>query len=216
MPGRRLPRSFYLQPTLEIAPKLLGMYFVRKTPGGLLAGRIVEVEAYLGELDPASHAYRGQTPRNEVMFRDGGHLYVYFTYGMHFCANVVTENAGVGRAILLRAVEPVEGIHSLARRRGLPRTDVAHICNGPAKLCQAFAIARKQNGTDLCGERIWIEQREPPLEGRLIGTSSRVGISTGKEQKWRFFVKRNAFVSKGQPVLMTTPPRRHRGAEKKT
>ncbi len=199
MPGHKLSRSFYLQPTLEVARKLLGMYLVRNTAGSRLAGRIVEVEAYLGELDPASHAYRGRTARNDVMFSRGGHLYVYFTYGMHFCSNVVTEKAGIGRAVLLRALEPVEGIPLLARRRGKDPADPEQLCNGPAKLCQAFSIGREQNGTDLCGSDIWIERRDSPLRIAQIGTSSRVGISAGRKQKWRFFVKGNRFVSKGRP-----------------
>jgi DNA-3-methyladenine glycosylase len=200
MSRQKLPRSFYLQPTLDVARKLLGMYLVRRTPRGRLAGRIVEVEAYLGERDPASHAYRGRTARNEVMFGKGGHLYVYFTYGMHFCGNVVTESRGTGHAVLLRAVEPVEGVPILARRRGLSPADYEELCNGPAKLCQAFGIKREHNGTDLCGESIWIERRDPQLSGDLIGVSTRVGISTGKERLWRFFVKGNRCVSKGRPA----------------
>jgi len=200
MPGQKLSRSFYLQPTLNVARKLLGMYLVHDTAGGRLAGRIVEVEAYLGELDPASHAYRGRTARNEVMFSPGGHLYVYFTYGMHFCSNVVTEKEGIGRAVLLRALEPAEGISSLARRRGKDPANPEPLCNGPAKLCQAFGIGREQNGTDLCAGDIWIERRDPPLRAEQIGSSSRVGITTGRAQKWRFYIKGNRFVSKGRPA----------------
>jgi len=196
----KLPRSFYIQPTLDVARKLLGLYLVRRTPRGRLAGRIVEVEAYLGELDPASHAYRGRTARNEVMFRKGGHLYVYFTYGMHFCSNVVTESKDTGHAVLLRAVEPVEGVQILARHRGMNPAAKEQLCNGPAKLCQAFGIKRENNGMDLCGATLWIERRDPPLSGDLIAVSTRVGISTGKEQQWRFFVKGSRFVSKGRPV----------------
>jgi DNA-3-methyladenine glycosylase len=196
MPRRRLPRSFYLQPTLDVARKLLGMYLVRRTPRGRLVGRIVEVEAYLGAQDPASHAYRGPTTRNEVMFRKGGSLYVYFTYGMHFCSNVVTEREGTGHAVLLRAVEPIEGVRLLAKHRGMSPGKIEQLCNGPAKLCEAFAIRREQNGTDLCGNEIWIEQRDPPLDTTQIASSQRIGVSSGKERLWRFFVKGSRFVSK--------------------
>jgi DNA-3-methyladenine glycosylase len=204
MPHRRIPRSFYLQPTLDVARALLGLYLVRRTENTLLSGRIVEVEAYLGDIDPASHAYRGRTRRNEVMFSEGGHLYVYFTYGMHFCSNVVTQDEGIGHAVLLRAVEPVEGIPLMARRRGLKTGDVKSLCSGPAKLCQAFGIARKENGTDLYGDAIWIERRDPPLAQSLIATSTRVGISEGKEHEWRFYVRGSSFVSRGKRANQAT------------
>ncbi len=161
-----------------------------------MAGRIVEVEAYLGELDPASHTYRGRTKRNEVMFREGGHLYVYFTYGMHFCSNVVTGEEGVGHAVLLRALEPVEGIPLMARRRKTSAALVRELCSGPAKLCQAFALTRKYNGVDLCGSDIWIEQRDPPHRRGQIGASPRIGISRGKEFAWRFVILGSPYLSR--------------------
>src|SRR5262249_32031512 len=114
----KLPRSFYLQPTLTVARNILGTYLGRRIGKHVLVGKIVEVEAYLGELDPASHAYRGRTMRNSVMFWNGGHLYVYFTYGMHYCCNVVAGKEGIGRAILIRAVEPLQDIDLMARHRG--------------------------------------------------------------------------------------------------
>jgi len=194
-----LSRSFYLRPTLDVARDLLGMYLVKQEKSGRAAGRIVEVEAYLGSQDPASHAFRGKTPRNEVMFHRGGHLYVYFTYGMHFCCNVVTEKEGIGNAVLVRALEPVEGIPLMRRRRKLKESETKGLCNGPAKLCQALHIAREQNGTDLCGSKIWMEQREEEIADAEVATSSRVGIRHGRELLWRFFVKGNCFVSTTKP-----------------
>jgi DNA-3-methyladenine glycosylase len=196
-----LPRSFYLRPTLTVARELLGKLFVRKRRSQLLVGRIVEVEAYLGEEDPASHAYRGRTKRNEVMFGPGGFLYVYFTYGMHYCCNVVTEEEGKGRAVLIRALEPLEGIPVMQKNRGkagekLNDRTLPNLTNGPAKLCQAFGIARKQNGLDLCGEEIRISDDRRRDSNFTIASSSRIGIRAGKELQWRFFVRGNAFVTK--------------------
>ena len=197
---KKLPRSFYLQPTLRVAEELLGFFLVRKIRGQELTGRIVEVEAYLGSHDPARHAYRGRTKRNEVMFRKGGHLYVYFTYGMHFCSNVVTAGEGTGHAVLLRAVEPLTGIAVMKRnrRKANPDADFSILCSGPARLCLAFGIAREQNGTDLCGNEIWIGKdihspRKPP-----VVRSRRVGITHGKHHRWRFSIKGNRFVSPGK------------------
>lgn len=200
-----LPRTFYLRPTLTVAKDLLGKLLVRKFHRQLLIGRIVEVEAYLGERDPASHAYRGKTLRNSVMFREGGYLYVYFTYGMHFCCNVVTEREGLGRAVLLRAVEPLQGFETMAANRSadlrtwdhqegkLPRF-VANLTNGPAKLCEAMRIARDENGTDLCGDEIWIGN-DPHFRQERIARSRRIGIRSGVEHMWRFYIRGSLFVS---------------------
>ena len=208
-----VPRAFYLQPTLQVAKQLIAKYLVRRVDGSMFVGKIVEVEAYLGEDDPASHAFNGQTTRNEVMFWDGGHLYVYFTYGMHFCCNVVTRGKGIGHAVLLRAVEPIEGLERMARNRGIELASVKetrNLCNGPAKLCEAFGIARKENGADLCGRHaqtskkaeIWIGAEKDQTERHIISRSTRVGIARGKEHKWRFYLKGNLFVSKGKPSLI--------------
>jgi DNA-3-methyladenine glycosylase len=194
---RRLPRSFYLQPTLLVARKLLGAFLVRNSPRSLLVGRIVEVEAYLGGRDPASHAYRGRTRRNDVMFWKGGHLYVYFTYGMHYCCNVVTGPEDTAHAVLIRAVEPMEGVTLMTRRR---RTrDLFNICSGPAKLCKAFAIGRRENGTDLCGNRIWIAPPEYPVHPRDIGRSTRVGLRLGGKRQWRFYLRNSRFLTPKTP-----------------
>ncbi len=198
---KKLPRSFYSRSAPHVAKDLLGKILVRRIGQTTLSGKIVEVEAYLSKKDPASHAYRGKTRRNEVMFGDAGHLYVYFTYGMHFCANVVTGKRDIGEAVLIRAIEPLDGIDLMKRNRGF--TDVRHLqgvrhlhtlTNGPAKLCEALAIKREDNGTDLRGEKIFLIEGE--RQKSVIGTSTRIGIARGKEKKWRFFLKRNEWVSR--------------------
>jgi len=205
LPLKKLPRSFYLRPTLTIAKELVGLYLCRRLREQVLIGRIVEVEAYLGAKDPASHAYRGKTKRNEVMFRKGGHLYVYFTYGMHYCCNVVTERAGIGHAILLRAVEPLKGVDAMMRNRGRPglmlsMKNLKNLCNGPAKLCQAFDIGRAENGTDLCGRDVWLARDVKGGRRMSVARSQRVGITNGKEHRWRFFERHNPFLSPGRPA----------------
>jgi DNA-3-methyladenine glycosylase len=191
---RPLPRSFYLRPTRSVARALLGTLIVHAARGATLVGRIVETEAYLGAHDPASHAYRGRTARNEAMFLAGGHLYVYFTYGMHFCANVVTEEAGVGHAVLIRAVEPLAGRRSMARRRG-GRRDARELASGPAKFCQAFGIGRAENGIDLCGGRIFLVRGER-VPARSVVATTRVGIRQAREKRWRYYIKNSAFISR--------------------
>lgn len=175
------------------------MYLFRKSGKTLFAGRIVEVEAYLGKGDPASHAYRGMTPRNEVMYGEGGHMYVYFTYGMHYCCNVVTGKRGKAGAVLIRAAEPVAGLRAMARRRfpgeGRKR-DPRELCSGPGKLCQAFGIGRAENGTDLCGGTIWLARKRGEYPPRGVRRSARIGISSGREHLWRFFLPDSPFVSR--------------------
>ncbi len=195
----RLPRTFYVRSALRVARDLPGLYIFRRLGRTLFAGRIVEVEAYLGSHDPASHAYRGMTPRNQVMFGEGGHLYVYFTYGMHYCCNVVTGEKGDAGAVLIRAAEPVEGIGAMTRRRSARdgrRRGPEDLCSGPAKLCQAFGIGREENGTDLCGDSIWIARKRGENSPRTIMRTPRIGISSGREHQWRFLLKDNPFVSR--------------------
>ena len=192
---RPLPRGFYLRPARTVAKALLGAYIIRTFPRTTLIGKIIEVEAYLGDADPASHAFHGRTERNDVMFRRGGHLYVYFTYGMHFCANVVTGKAGVGRAVLIRAVEPVSGIAGMKRRRrrGFDRTE--GLTNGPAKFCQAFGIARKENGLDLLGNAVRLVAGEPVRPSQIV-SATRIGIRLARDKRWRYYIRGNAFVSR--------------------
>lgn len=196
--GRPLPRSFYVRPSLEVAPDLIGRLLVRTLADGTrLVARIVETESYTEE-DPASHSYRGRTRRNEVMFGPPGRLYVYFTYGMHFCSNVVTGRKGEGSAVLLRAAEPLEGLDEMARRRGV--SDPFLLCAGPARLTQALGIGREENGVDLVrGTGLRILEGSPVTRS-LIGRSARVGVSSGAELRWRFFVEGDPFVSKGRPA----------------
>ena len=201
--AQKLPRSFYSRPTLIVARDLLGKHLVRRIGRSFLIGKIVEVEAYRGSIDPASHAYRGRTPRNAVMFGRAGHLYVYFTYGMHFCANIVTEDPGKAGAVLLRALEPISGISRMIvnrkkkeRKRNPKRTDDRSLTNGPAKICQAFRIGRKENGIDLLGRKIYVTQGES-IKHSEIERSQRIGIREGKEKKWRFSLKGNRWVSEG-------------------
>lgn len=180
-----------------MARELLGMHLVRKLGSRELVGMIVEVEAYLGKRDPASHAFRGRTKRNDVMFWRGGHLYVYFTYGMHFCANVVTRNEGIGEAVLIRAVEPMKGIVTMRRNRGLPAQErnLRLLTSGPARFCEAFGIQREDNGTDLLGKKIYLVQKRR-IPGSRVEASNRIGIKVGTKKRWRFFIRNNRFVSR--------------------
>lgn len=181
--------------SLEVAPRLLNKVLV----GQGVAGRIVEVEAYLGEADPASHAYRGRTPRNATMFGPAGHLYVYFTYGMHHCCNVVCSPDGVAQAVLIRAVAPMDGLELMGRRRPAARREI-DLCNGPAKLCQAFDIDRRLDGADLTDPaspiRLLDDGVEPPA---TPARSPRVGISVATEHLWRYSVPGDPHVSAPRP-----------------
>jgi DNA-3-methyladenine glycosylase len=203
--GRRLPRAFFVRPSTRVAPDLLGRILVRVLPDGTrLAARLVEVEAY-EQGDPASHSYKGwPTPRTEVMFGPPGHLYVYFTYGQHFCSNVVTGNDGVGSAVLLRAAEPLEGLDRMAAIRG---TDAVRLlCSGPARLTQAFGIARPDNGVDLVRDRSLYLLSGTPVARRAIARSTRVGVTVGVERRWRFFERGSLYLSPGRPSAPVVAP----------
>ncbi len=169
---------------------------VRSIPSlGRIAAKIVETEAYEPS-DPASHSFRGRTPRNATMFGPPGRLYVYFTYGMHFCMNVVTGPSGHASAVLLRAGRPLEGIEEMARRRG--GRSITELCSGPARWCQAFGIDRELDGEDLVrGGAVWIERAEPPA---AVASGPRVGIRVGRDREWRFRVLDDPFVSKARPA----------------
>ncbi len=192
---RPLPLEFYQRGTLDLVPEILGKVLVRKVQKTILSGRIVEIEAYIGK-DPASHAAHGMTERNKVMFEDGGLSYVYFTYGMHFCFNIVTERKGFPAAFLVRALEPIEGIETMKKLR---KNDIVkNLTNGPAKLCQAMQIDRKLNGARLNSRDFFLSDDGFIVRASDIGRSTRIGIKVGTELEWRFFLKRNEFVSKRQ------------------
>jgi len=190
-----LPRDFYRRDALDVAPRLLNKVLVHDDPGhGRLAGRIVEVEAYMGEHDPASHAYRGRTPRNATMFGPPGHLYVYFTYGMHWCANAVCGEDGVASAVLLRALAPLPPLEPLWARRPTARRE-RDLCSGPAKLCQALGIDKEFDGEDLVEGRIRIvDDGTPPPDEPDV--SPRIGIREAVDHLWRFSVPADPNVSR--------------------
>ncbi|HVC14066.1 MAG TPA: DNA-3-methyladenine glycosylase [Acidimicrobiales bacterium] len=196
---RAIGRDLLASDPIEVAPLLIGKLVVHAGR----EGRIVEVEAYRGELDPASHAYRGPTVRNATMFGRAGLLYVYFSYGMHWCANVVCGPEGVAGAVLLRALEPVRGLDAMAsaragrRRAGTP-PPVRDLCRGPANLTTALGITKDHDGADLLSPsspvRLVDDGTEPPA-GPALARGPRVGISRATEVEWRFWLSGSRFVS---------------------
>lgn len=192
--AERLGREFFSRYTPQVARDLLGCLVVRETRGSRVAGRIVEVEAYRGNDDPASHSYRGATKRSSIMFGEAGRAYVFFSYGTHWCLNFTAERDGEPGAVLVRALEPIEGVARMARKRGV--SDPRDIANGPGKLTKALSIDGSFNGEDLVtSRRLWVERRGAPI---AVGTSARIGISKGLEKRWRFYEVGNRFVSKGK------------------
>ncbi|NPV08023.1 MAG: DNA-3-methyladenine glycosylase [Anaerolineae bacterium] len=197
-----LPRSFYARDTVRVARELLGMVLVRDLGGLRVSGVIVETEAYCGERDEGSHAYRGLTPRTRVMFGPPGQAYVYLIYGMHYCLNTVTESEGAAGAVLVRAIHPLEGLDEMRRRRGRPDPELT---NGPAKLCQALGIDGALNGADLCiGRELWLE-RGAPVADSQVAVGPRVGLNVSEEARalpWRFAVAHDPWVSRPRPPVM--------------
>ena len=195
MKPRILPRDFYARDTVKVAMDLLGKRLVRvKGKNRSMEGRIVEVEAYRGSDDPASHAFRGPTPRNAPMFGEPGRGYVYFTYGNHYCLNITTQEVGTPGAVLIRAIQPLEGLHEMRRLR--PNVLDSNLTNGPGKLTKALGIDKSLNKLDMTkrGELFVTESDETTFD---VAKSARVGISQGRDRLWRFYVAGNSYVSKG-------------------
>jgi DNA-3-methyladenine glycosylase len=201
-----LPRTFYARPTLQVARELVGKVLVHRTRAGITAGAIVEVEAYVGESDPACHAAPGPTKRNAPLYGPPGHAYVYLNYGVHYLFNVVTEPVGSPAGILIRALEPLDGLPLMRKRRGRTRTArrLHHsrripdhdLCRGPGNVTHAMGISLDDNRTDLLGTALFIEDRGRRV--RDITWSPRIGITKGCEKHWRCFVAGNPSVSGGR------------------
>jgi DNA-3-methyladenine glycosylase len=200
---RILHRGFYSRETVQVAESLLGKHLVRVRGNTTMTGKIVEVEAYRGSDDPASHAFRGRTPRNAPMFGEPGHAYIYFTYGNHYCLNVTTQESGIPGAVLIRAIEPVEGLSAMKRLR--PNVPEFALTNGPGKLTKALAIDKTLNEVDMtkAGPLFIMDTDEEHFK---IARSTRVGITVAMERLWRFYISGNQYVSKSQSPERT---RRH-------
>ena len=201
---KKLNREFYSRDTLEVAKDLLGKYLVRESKGKKIVGKIVETEAYMGTKDKGAHTYSGKvTPRTEAMFGIPGTSYVYLIYGMYNCFNVVTKEEGIPEAVLIRAVEPIEGLEEMSLNRfkksyiELKKREIRNLTSGPGKLCIALDIDRSLNKTDLCGDNLYIEN--PDVDERInIVESKRIGIDYAEEAKdylWRFYIEGNEYVS---------------------
>jgi DNA-3-methyladenine glycosylase len=200
----RLPRPFYARPTLEVATDLIGKVLVHRTPAGVTSGIIIEVEAYIGESDPACHAAPGLTKRNAPLYGPPGFSYVYLNYGVHYLVNVVTEPEGAPAAVLIRALEPIDGIPLMRRRRSRQRTarhrklrsrisDHA-LCQGPGNVTHAMGITLKDNCLDLLGTKLFIEDRGYRID--QLSWGPRIGISVGTEHPWRCFAAGHVSVSR--------------------
>jgi len=190
-----LPIEFYTRDTVTVAPELLGKRLVRTIGRENLVGEIVEVEAYRGRDDPASHAFKGLTPRNAPMYGEPGHAYIYFTYGNHYCLNITTQRTGEPGAVLLRAIQPLEGLEQMRRNR--PKVPDAELTNGPGKLTKAMGISKSLNEQNMTVRGpLFVVEPKPHRKQYEIWSSTRVGIRVGLDKPWRFFLKGNPYVSK--------------------
>ena len=194
-----LIRKFYIRPVLVVAKDLLGKVLIKKDGNRVFAARIVEVEAYDGNIDKASHSFNGKTKRNEVMFNEGGYFYVYFTYGAHFCCNVVTCKKNHGAAVLIRAVEPLLGINKMIEnrfgRKLKSEKEFYNLTSGPGKICKTFGFDKSHSGFDLTNSNIFIVD-QLKLSKKMIGVSKRIGITKSVSLPWRFFEIDNPHLSR--------------------
>lgn len=194
-----LPRKFYTRDVKAVAKDLLGKILVKKDGNSILAGKIVEVEAYDGKIDQAAHTFIGKTKRNQIMFNEGGYFYVYFTYGTHYCCNVVTGKKNHGTAVLIRAIEPVKGVKKMIKNRYgrdlLNEKERFNLTSGPGKVCQAMGINKSHYGADLTDDTIFIMDSQK-IQKDMIVITKRVGIKKSIELPWRFYIKDNPYVSK--------------------
>jgi DNA-3-methyladenine glycosylase len=200
MTGRiklKLKREFYERNTLLVASELLGKSIVHTTEEGTVAGKIVEVEAYIGPDDAAAHTFKGlRSNRTEVAFGPGGHAYVYLIYGMYYCFNIVTNVSGKPEVVLVRALEPIDGLELMKKRRNTEK--VNNLCSGPGKLCAAMGISREHNAADLCGDSLYLLD-SPKISEKDIVTTPRINIDYAGEAityPWRYIIKDNKFISK--------------------
>ena len=192
--AKRLNRDFYNRSTLKVAKELLGKVLARQTPQGKISGIITETEAYCGPRDLASHASRGKTERTKTMFGLAGHLYIYLIYGMYYCLNIVTEKENYPAAVLIRSIQPIEGINLMKKYR--PKVKKENLADGPGKLCLAFNLSKKQNSLDICNSKeIWVEENRDKIKLSQIIATPRVGVDYAgpywSKKKWRFLMKNN-------------------------
>jgi DNA-3-methyladenine glycosylase len=195
---KKLSKTFYIRPAQKVAKDLIGKIICRKKGNDLLSGIIVEAEAYPGKFDPASHSFIGKTKRNSALFDEGGKAYVYFTYGNHFCFNVVSGLKNQGNGVLIRAVEPLEGIEIMSKNRKIK--DIFELTNGPGKLAKAFDIDGILDGEDLCGEVIFLAEPVSNKSYKVL-SSKRIGISRNVDKLYRFYMKDNPYVSGSSKAL---------------
>lgn len=196
---QKLPKSFYTKNVLTVARELLGKIFVKKDNDVLFSGMIVETEAYDGEIDESAHSYGGKTKRNSIMFEEGGHFYVYFTYGMYHCCNVIAGKKDHGCGALIRAIEPIKGIDQMAMNRfgstAITKKQIRNLTSGPGKICQAFDITLEHYGLCLLGDQVYILENER-IPDKKVTQTTRIGIKKSVDFPWRFYIKDNPYVSK--------------------